>query len=228
MRTLNLMPFGFTPTESLVYQVLLTTGPGTGYGIARAASLARANAYSALEGLVSKGAARVEGTRPKRYRPEAPTALVARIASQHGQALDTLRNHLAEISVPESPTLVEIESARGSLQLIAHDVGRATTSVRLLAPADAYPILTPSLRKAAASGVTLELRALEPVELPFAAVQAAHPGHQWPGQPLVAVVDGKSAVMAARVGTEVLGHWSTAPAFVAAAALAFERFGTAP
>ena len=70
MRPLNLIPFGFTPTESLVYQVLLTTGPGTGYAIARAAGLARANAYSALEGLVAKGAARAEGTRPKRYRPE--------------------------------------------------------------------------------------------------------------------------------------------------------------
>jgi hypothetical protein len=135
---------------------------------------------------------------------------------------------LAEISVPESPTLVEIESARGSLQLIAHDIGRATTTVRLLAPADAYPVLTPSLRKAAGSGVTLDLCALEPVELPFAAVRPAHPGHQWPGQPLVAVVDDRSAVMAARVGTDVRGHWSTAPAFVAAAALAFERFGTAP
>lgn len=228
MRTLNLMPFGFTPTESLVYQVLLTTGPGTGYGIARAAGLARANAYSALEGLVTKGAARVEGGRPKRYRPEAPTALVAQITSRHGQALDELRNHLAQISVPESPTLVEIESARGSLQLIAHDIGRASVSVRLLAPADAYPPLTPALRKAANAGVLLSLLAVEPVELPFAAVHAAHTGHHWPGQPLVAVVDDKSAVMASRTGPEVRGHWSTAPAFVAAAALAFERFGTAP
>ena len=90
------------------------------------------------------------------------------------------------------------------------------------------PVLTPSLRKAAGSGVTLDLCALEPVELPFATVRAAHAGHQWPGQPLVAVVDDRSAVMAARVGTDVRGHWSTAPAFVAAAALAFERFGTAP
>jgi len=222
------MPFGFTPTESLVYQVLLTTGPGTGYGIARAAGLARANAYSALEGLVAKGAARVEGTRPKRYRPEAPTALVAQITSRHGQALDELRSHLAEISVPESPTLVEIESARGSLQLIAHDIGRAAVSVRLLAPADAYPPLTPALRKAANSGVSLALRAVEPVELPFASVSTAYHGHKWPGQPLVAVIDDKSAVMASRIGSEVRGHWSTAPAFVAAAALAFERFGTEP
>ncbi len=53
----DLTRFGFTPTEGLVYQVLLTGGPGTGYAIARAAGLARANAYSALEGLVAKGAA---------------------------------------------------------------------------------------------------------------------------------------------------------------------------
>ncbi len=70
---LDLTPFGFTPTESLVYEVLLTGGPGTGYAIARTAGLARANAYAALEGLVGKGAARAEEGRPKRYRPEPPT-----------------------------------------------------------------------------------------------------------------------------------------------------------
>ena len=74
MPRIDLTPFGFTPTESLVYEVLLTGGPGTGYGIARSAGLARANAYSALEGLVSKGAARVDAGRPKRFRPEAPAA----------------------------------------------------------------------------------------------------------------------------------------------------------
>ena len=48
MARIDLTPFGFTPTESLVYEVLLTGGPGTGYAVARAAGLARANAYSAL------------------------------------------------------------------------------------------------------------------------------------------------------------------------------------
>ena len=70
MAGLDLTTFGFTPTESLVYSVLLRGGPGTGYAIARSAQLARANAYGALEGLVQKGAARVEEGRPKRYRPE--------------------------------------------------------------------------------------------------------------------------------------------------------------
>ncbi|MBK8005037.1 MAG: hypothetical protein IPK12_14215 [Gemmatimonadetes bacterium] len=55
MADVDLTPFGFTPTESRVYGVLLSGGPGTGYAIARNAELARANTYSALEGLVAGG-----------------------------------------------------------------------------------------------------------------------------------------------------------------------------
>src|SRR5919204_3276052 len=137
MPHIDLTHFGFTPTESLVYQVLLTGGPGTGYAIARAAGLARANAYSALEGLVGKGAARVEPGRPRRYRPEAPTALIARISNDHGLALERLGRELEGITVPATPTLVEIGSARSVLQLISHDVARARESVGLLVPPDA-------------------------------------------------------------------------------------------
>jgi hypothetical protein len=39
---IDLTRFGFTPTESLVYESLLRSGPGTGYAIVRAAGLARA------------------------------------------------------------------------------------------------------------------------------------------------------------------------------------------
>src|SRR5882672_1870688 len=147
MARLDLTHFGFTPTESLVYEVLLTGGPGTGYGIARTAGLARANAYSALEGLVSKGAARVDVGRPKRYRPEAPAALIARISTDHGLALERLSSDLDMVSVPATPTLVEIESGRAVLQLITHDVARAAASVALFAPGDAYPLLAPALRR---------------------------------------------------------------------------------
>jgi hypothetical protein len=42
--------------------------------------------------------------------------------------------------------------------------------------------------------------------------------------PIIAVVDDRSAILGARRGNEVHGHWSTAPAFVAAARLALERF----
>ena len=201
MPDIDLTPFGFTPTESLVYEVLLTGGPGTGYAIARTAGLARANAYGALEGLVTKGAARVEGGRPKRYRPEPPSALLARIAGDHGRHLDTLSAQLDAVSVPATPTLVEVTSSRGALQLIQHDVARATASVRLLAPAEAFPLLGPALRRPAAAGVRLELRSVGPTQLGFAAISPIGETGGWPGAPLVCVTDDRTALMAARQGS---------------------------
>jgi sugar-specific transcriptional regulator TrmB len=220
----DLTRFGFTPTEGLVYQVLLAGGPGTGYAIARSAGLARANAYSALEGLVAKGAARVDGGRPKRYRPEAPAALIARISNDHGQALERLSRELDAVSVPETETLVELISGRALLQLIIHDVARAGKSVSLLAPPDAYPLLAPALRRPYAAGVPLRLSSSGPVELGFTTVeQIAIETDLWPGMPIILAVDDRSAILASRNGAEVRGHWSTAPTFVAGARLAFER-----
>jgi sugar-specific transcriptional regulator TrmB len=228
MPRLDLTHFGFTPTESLVYEVLLTGGPGTGYAIARSAGLARANAYSALEALVTKGAARVDGGRPKRYRPETPAALIARISTDHGQALERLSNMLDSVGVPATPTLVEIESGRAVLQLITHDVARATASVALLAPADAFPLLAPALRRPYSAGIPLLLCATAPVDLGFAVVEMVAGAEPWPGMPIISVVDDRSAILAARQGAEVRGHWSTAPAFVAGARLALEQFRHGP
>jgi HTH-type transcriptional regulator, sugar sensing transcriptional regulator len=220
----DLTRFGFTPTEGLVYQVLLTGGPGTGYAIARAAGLARANAYSALEGLVSKGAARVDGGRPKRYRPEAPAALIARISNDHGQAIERLSRELETVAVPATDTLVELASSRALLQLVTHDIARAGERVELLAPPDAYPLLVPALRRPFAAGVPLRLAATGPVELAFVPVeQVSADAHPWPGMPVIMVVDDRSAILAARNGTEVRGHWSTASAFVAGARIGLER-----
>lgn len=220
MATLDLTTFGFTPTESLVYEVLLRGGPGTGYAIARAAGLARANAYGALEGLVQKGGARVEEGRPKRYRPEPPPALMARILERQGLALDEVSRSLEHISVPDTPTLIELTSARGALSIASREAARATERILLHASPDAYPPLIPSLRKAAGSGVTLSLSAVAPVELPFAPVAVVEGNGGWPGQPFLLVVDGRSALLAAREGERVFGHWGTAPTLVAATALA--------
>lgn len=221
MTRIDLTPFGFTPTESLVYQVLLTVGPGTGYAIARSAGLARANAYSALEGLVSKGAARLDAGRPRRYRPEPPPALLARISNSHGEAVERLTRELESVSVPGTPTLVEVDSGRSVLQLLAHDIARATASVALLAPPDAYPLLTPALRRPFAAGARLQLFSTGPVELGFAPVMVAAPDPgAWPGMPVILVVDDRAALVAARDGGDAQGHWSTAPAFVASARLA--------
>lgn len=228
MATVNLTHFGFTPTESLVYQVLLTSGPGTGYALARAAGLARANAYSALEGLVAKGAARVDGGRPRQYRPEPPASLIARITNDHGHALERLSEDLRSILVPNTPTVVELSSGRAVLQLLTHSVARAAESVRLLAPSDAYPLLAPALRRPVSLGLPVELFSTSSVNLDFTSVETVPSGHQWPGMPIIAIVDDAGALIAARQGSNVHGHWSAAPSFVAVARLALARLRMAP
>ena len=223
MSTLDLTPFGFTATESLVYRVLLTGGPGTGYAVARGAGLARANAYAALEALVQKGAARSDGARPRRYRAEPAATLLAQIASQHGEAFDQLSRDLAGAAAPDTPTVVEVGSPRGALQLVSHDIARATNSVRLLAPADAFPLLAPVLRRAARHELSLALASTGEASLDFADVLLVDATAGWPGEPFLAVMDNRTALVASRRGNEVSGHWSAAPAIVAAATLSFRH-----
>jgi sugar-specific transcriptional regulator TrmB len=222
--TIDLTSFGFTPTESLVYEVLLKHGPGTGYALARAAGLARANAYSALEGLVTKGAARVEGGRPRRYRPEPPAGLIARISNNHGMALERLSRELDGIAAPSESSIVEIDSGRAVLQLLSHDIARSTRSVELLAPPDAFPLLAPALRRPLSAGIPVSLWSTGPVSGDVGSDVAVIAELSWPGMPILAVIDDRSAIVGSRQGSEVQGYWSSAPSFIAAARLALEKF----
>jgi HTH-type transcriptional regulator, sugar sensing transcriptional regulator len=215
---LDLTPFEFTPTESLVYEVLVTKGPGTGYAVARAAGLARANAYSALEGLVAKGAARVDEGRPKRFRPEPAAVLLGRIVDRTGKAIEDLANSLDAIALPSSPTLAEIGSLRGAAQLLTLEIARARTEVLLCLPQEGYALLGPALRRAASTGVTLELCSDGVVDAPVPVIQVVG-AETWPGHPLLAAIDGRVGLIGSSEGDRISGHWGSAPAFVAAARL---------
>lgn len=215
--SLDLTPFGFTPTESLVYQVLVTGGPGTGYAVARAAGLARANAYAALEGLTAKGAARVENGRPRRYRPEPPSLLLARIVDAQARAVDELSDALGRITVPVSDTITEIGSARGVSRMLGLEVARARAAATLLLPAASYPALVPALRRALAIPVQLELYADGAVQQSTVPVIEVSIGDRWPGRPLLGAIDDRIALLGTAQGEKVTGVWGTSPALVAAA-----------
>jgi sugar-specific transcriptional regulator TrmB len=228
MPAIDLTPFGFTPTESKVYEVLLADGPGTGYAVARSAGLARANAYSALEGLVAKGAARSEDGHPKVFRAEPPAGVLARIANTQGEALERLSRALDGFGAPATLSIVELSSPKGLLQLLTHEIARAQRVVHLLAPAEAYPLLAPALRRAVSAGLEVRLYSQVGVELPFAPVSTVALDGRWPGLPVIGVFDDRSAVIASRDSGEVHGHWSSARSFVAAARLTLDHLRTAP
>ena len=217
---LDLTPFDFTPTESLIYEVLVTRGPGTGYAVARAAGLARANAYAALEALVSKGAARAEEGRPRRYRPEPPSLLLGRIVDRQSRAIEELSRSLEEVVAPASSTLVEVSSLRGVGQLLTLEIARARREVAAVLPSKAWPMLIPAVRRAAAGGVKLALFSDEPAASDSVPIEVRRIQGLWPGRPVLAVVDEHAGLVAMAEGERVTGHWSAAAPMVAAARLA--------
>ena len=214
---LDLTPFDFTPTESLIYGVLVTRGPGTGYAVARAAGLARANAYAALAGLVAKGAARVDEGRPKRYRPEPPAVLLSLIVDRQGRSIEALAQALDEISIPSSPTLTPVTSMRGVAQFLGIEIARARISVRLLLPDDLFVAIAPALRRLASLDTETWLYADGSGASDLPDVQVVDVSDRWPGRPLLAVIDNRIALIGSVEASAVSGYWTTAPALVAAA-----------
>src|SRR6266487_5807359 len=152
MATVDLTPFGFTPTESLVYATLLRLGPATGYAVASASRLARANAYGPLEGLVARGAAtRVPlppRGRPTRYRPTDPQALLAHLATLQGEALDRLARSLRDTSHSSEPVTQEVGGARAVANLILLLVARAERRVECVLAAELWRPTLPAWRHA--------------------------------------------------------------------------------
>src|SRR2546421_55199 len=100
---INLTPFGFTATESQVYGALLRLGPSTGYAVAHAARIARANTYGALEGLAGRAAAIRLPRRPGRYRAGDPPALIAPPPAGHGPAPDPVSPAPRDAREPPPP-----------------------------------------------------------------------------------------------------------------------------
>jgi sugar-specific transcriptional regulator TrmB len=208
--TLDLTPFGFTPTESLVYAVLLRLGPSTGYAVARAARVARANAYSALEGLVTRGAASrtPPPARPARYRPTDPHALLAQLATAQGEALDRLGRALRDISRPGEPITREIGGNRAVANLVIQLVARASKSVEGVMTAELWRPTLPAWRRAA-ERAQIEVRMVG--DLPADAppwLKAA--GDDATGlRATILVIDESQLILTSGEGESVAGVWSS-------------------
>ena len=71
--------------------------------MARAAGIARANTYAALEGLVRRGAARRAPGRPARYRTTDPADLLVQLAADQGERLERLSRSLTDVRSPIEP-----------------------------------------------------------------------------------------------------------------------------
>jgi len=213
----DLTPFGFTPTESVVYQALLKLGPATGYAVARQARLARANAYQALEGLVTRDAATKTPGRPALYRAVDPPSLLTHLAAAQGDALEKLAQALRRAAEPGEPVTREVAGARAIVNAMMQLVARAEQSVRGVVGAELWRPSLPAWRRAA-SRATLDVRVAGAAEDP----EGLSAGSVDAGTPTVLVMDDTYALTVAGQGDDARALWSSHPLIVALARRAIE------
>ena len=225
MTHLDLTPFGFTPTESLAYRSLTQLGPLTGYGLAHALSIARANAYQALRGLVTKGAVSATGERPERYRPLQPSALVELIAKREALKLGRLETQLAQAESAGAPGLVAISGERALIDAGMRTAARAGGRVTCIAPARLLASLAPAWHKRAAEKA--DTRILYIGDAPAKPLPWEPDGRvetaavvEYFGAPLLLMVTPEAAIFAALPDGGPAGYWTSDPVLRALVRLA--------
>jgi len=211
--SLDLTPFGFTPTESLVYGALLRLGPSTGYAVARGTRLARANAYSALEGLVTRGAATrtPPSVRPARYRPIDPHALLAQLAALQGEALDRLGRELKGLARPGEPVTREVAGSRAVANLLMQLVARAERRVEGLVAHELWRPTLPAWRRAAErADMSVRMRGELAPDAPSWLTAAASDAPS----ATVLVIDESQLIVTSGEGEAIAGLWTSHPLIV--------------
>ena len=212
----DITPFGFTATENVAYRALLDLGPSSAYAVARRLTIARANAYQALDGLVGKGAASMVGTAPRRYRATQPRTLLAQLVESQARRLDRLEQQIeAEVGEGERP-LVWLTGSRAVFDTATRAILRAGEPVRCLGEAEALDPLGPAIRARVAAGRAISVWAVGPTRSSLPSVAGTIPQERlapaFPTVPLLLVGDG--ALVAARSpGGQLSGYWGEDPLF---------------
>lgn len=214
----DLTPFGFTGTESAVYGALLRSGPSTGYAVAQAVSMARANVYSALSGLVARGAATLLAGRPARYRPVDPQTLITQLAADQAAALERLEESLRGVAGEPSETVHEVSGGRPLANVVMQLVARAVQSVQGVVAGDLFRATGPAWRRAAARA-SLSVRSAGTVDDSDGILAGVAP----PDADTILVVDGSIVILATGAGDAARGLWSDHPLLVLVAQRALAR-----
>ena len=209
----DLTPFGFTPTESVAYAALLRLGPSTGYAVAHATRVARANTYGALEGLVSRTAALRLPGRPARYRATDPAALIAQLAAEQGEALDRLSRSLRDATDLSGAETRAVTGERAVANLIMQVVARAARRAEGVLSAELLRPTLPAWRRVK-EHAALALRGAGDVPAEASPILS---GTVTGDSPTVLLVDDIQVVLVTGSGEATAALWSSHPAISALA-----------
>ncbi len=220
--SVDLTPFGFTPTESHVYAALLNMGMASGYAVGKQLNLARANVYQALNGLVAKGAADRSGASPQRFEAATPTTLLAKLARSQSDQLDRLERQLHGGGEAGGTGLVPIQGRRSLLDLALRTAARTRGAVAALADGETLHAMAPIWRKRLADQADTRVWVSGGglPSLPLPAVGVVEPERVeavFRSASIAIVVTPEAAILARDPLGECSGHWTSHPLLVSAA-----------
>jgi sugar-specific transcriptional regulator TrmB len=149
----RLTELGFSSQEARVYLALLQHPSATGYEIAKAASLQRANVYHVLAALADRGVVdRVSAADPARFVAHPPAEVLGRIKRQTAERADSLIADLAAVAAPSPAAFYALRDRESVIDRAAALVGEAERRVAVCLWAEDLDWLAGPLRAAAHSG----------------------------------------------------------------------------
>jgi sugar-specific transcriptional regulator TrmB len=110
---------GFSEYEAQAYIHLLQQHPATGYALAKASGIPRANIYAVLQKLEGRGAiVSVETEGSNQYSPVEPNQFIGQLANRYEGILQETQKLLDQISAPVDDHFVQ--NIQGTTQVLDH------------------------------------------------------------------------------------------------------------
>ena len=189
--------------------------------MAKELSIARANAYQALNGLVAKGAAVAVDDQPQRYRAERPDAILAMVVDSAARKLDTLAAQVDAVGERDGVAIIELRGARGLVDIALRTVAREAGEVTCLAEPALIAALGPAWRHRATDSRANSVWIVgdDPGGLPVRLAGAVDTNRLGAllGDGGFVLLAGDVAVIARSDGQEIAGYWTSDATIVGAA-----------
>jgi sugar-specific transcriptional regulator TrmB len=161
----RLRELGLSSYEGRAYVALLRAGePLNGYEVAKRSGMPRSMVYETLGKLVSRGAAyEVRGSKDvSAYVPLPSGALLDRMSRSHEEALDGIREMLADLTTPPAVHLVQTLSGTSTVLTRAKDiVAEVRRELFVSAWSEELEELRPPLETAEDAGVSVFVLAFD-------------------------------------------------------------------
>jgi len=149
----GLTNFNLTKQEATLYVLLLKSGQLTGYEAAKQTGISRSNTYTALAGLVDKGAAYVlEEGKVTRYTPVAPADFCSNKISYLEEVKKDILRQLPVLS-NDAEGYITIKGAREIINKLRNTVSQAQARIYISANTRMLELLTPELTAALQRGL---------------------------------------------------------------------------